>query len=131
LANGTTKRKERRLSDTPSESRYELGPDGEPRYRPAYGQADPPYGYAVVPIPALAPAAQTSGLAIASLVLGILWLWWIGSALALVFGYVAKSQIDHSHGRLGGRGLAIAGIVLGYVGMGTFLLVVVLGASVI
>ena len=33
-------------------------------------------------------------MAIASMVLGILWIVWIGSILALVFGYVAKSQID-------------------------------------
>jgi hypothetical protein len=119
------------VSDTESSARYELGPDGEPRYRPAFEQPDPPYGYAVVPIPPMAAAAQTSGLAIASLVLGILWIWWVGSALALVFGYVAKNQIEHSHGRLGGRGLAIAGIVLGYVGLGTFALFVILGASII
>ena len=31
-------------------------------------------------------AATTSGLAVASLVLGIVWLWWLGSILALVFG---------------------------------------------
>ena len=28
------------------------------------------------------------------MVLGILWIYWIGSILALVFGYVAKGQID-------------------------------------
>ena len=38
----------------------------------------------------------TNGLAIASLVLGILWIWWIGSLLALVFGFIAKRQIDNS-----------------------------------
>ena len=29
---------------------------------------------------------RTNGLAIASMVLGILWIYWIGSILALVFG---------------------------------------------
>jgi hypothetical protein len=38
----------------------------------------------------------TNGLAIASLVLGILWLGGLGSILALVFGYIAKKQIDDS-----------------------------------
>lgn len=60
---------------------------------------------------------KTNGLAVASLVLGIVWLYWIGSILALVFGYRAKNQIDRSGGREGGRGLAVAGIVLGWVGM--------------
>jgi hypothetical protein len=60
---------------------------------------------------------RTNGMAIASLVLGILWLYWIGSILALIFGYVAKSEIDRSGGRETGRGLAIAGIVLGWIGV--------------
>lgn len=62
----------------------------------------------------------TNGYAIASLVLGILWLWWMGSILALAFGYSARRQIAASKGREGGDGLAIAGIVLGWVGVGTF-----------
>ncbi len=61
--------------------------------------------------------AKTNGLAIASLVLGIVWLYWVGSVLALIFGHVAKRQIDRSGGAEGGRGLAIAGIVLGWVGI--------------
>ena len=61
--------------------------------------------------------AGTSGLAVASMVLGILWLWWIGSVLAVIFGHVALGQISHSNGRLGGRGMAIAGLVLGYIGL--------------
>lgn len=76
-----------------------------------WGAVPPPgYGYAT--------ASRTNGLAIASLVLGILWLGGVGSILALVFGYIAKSQIDASGGTEGGRSLAVAGIVLGYVGLG-------------
>jgi hypothetical protein len=59
---------------------------------------------------------QTNGLAVASLVLGILWVFWIGSILALIFGYVARKQIMERN--QGGAGLAIAGIVLGWVGIG-------------
>jgi hypothetical protein len=66
--------------------------------------------------------SRTNGLAIASLVLGIMWLWWLGSVLALIFGYSAKNQIDRSGGRESGRGMAIAGIVLGWVGVATFVL---------
>lgn len=69
---------------------------------------------------------ETNGLAIASLVLGIVWLFGIGSILALVFGYIGKSQIDRSGGRESGRGLAIAGIVLGWVGVGLLLLAITL-----
>jgi len=54
--------------------------------------------------------AGTNGFAIASMIFGILGGW----VLALVFGLIALSQI----GRTGesGRGMAIAGIVLGCVG---------------
>ncbi len=61
------------------------------------------------------------------MVLGIVWVWWIGSILALVFGYVAKGQIDGSQGTQTGRGMAIAGIVLGWVGVVIFLSFVALG----
>jgi Tfp pilus assembly protein PilF len=58
---------------------------------------------------------STNGLAIASLVFGILW---FSGALALVFGYIARKQIDRSHGAQKGQGLATAGIVLGWVWVG-------------
>lgn len=67
----------------------------------------------------------TSGMAIASLVMGLLWVYWIGSILALVFGYVARNQIGREPERLTGRGMATAGIVLGWVEIG-FLFVIVL-----
>jgi hypothetical protein len=63
-------------------------------------------------------------MAVASLVLGILWLCTVGSVLALVFGYLALRQIDER--REGGRGLAVAGIVLGWIGVGFFVLWVLL-----
>jgi prepilin-type processing-associated H-X9-DG protein len=55
------------------------------------------------------PGAPTSGMAITSLVLGI-----VGctALVGLVLGIIALVRIDKSQGRLGGRGLAIAGIVV-------------------
>jgi hypothetical protein len=61
---------------------------------------------------------RTSGLAVASLVLGILCLCGVGSLLATIFGAVALGQIAHSNGRLTGKGMAIAGLVLGILGLG-------------
>jgi Domain of unknown function (DUF4190) len=82
----------------------------------------PPPGYYAQPV-----QRQTmNGLAIASMVLGIIWVYWIGSILALVFGYIAKKQIDESNGTQNGRGMAIAGIVLGWVGIGTLVLIIVI-----
>ena len=62
----------------------------------------------------------TNGMAIASLILGIvgLLLGWlllfIPNILAIVFGHIASSQIKHSHGSQTGQGLAIGGLVMGY-----------------
>ena len=72
---------------------------------------------------------KTSGLAVASLVLGILWLYWVGSVLAVVFGYMAKQQIDQSHGAQTGRGMAIAGIVLGWIGLGLLVIAIIAVAA--
>lgn len=77
--------------------------------------------------PTTAPVGyqRTSGLAVASLVLGILWLGWTGSILAVIFGHVAHRDIKRSGGTVGGQGLATAGLVLGYIGVATLTLLVV------
>jgi hypothetical protein len=72
----------------------------------------------------VASQPRTNGMAVASMVLGILWIWGIGAILALVFGYLAKSQIDQSGGTQAGRGMAVAGIVLGWIGIAGLLLVI-------
>ncbi len=65
----------------------------------------------------LAPAKRTSGLAVVSLLLGVLWLAGIGSVLALIFGYRARREIKNSGGSLTGSALAMAGIILGWIGI--------------
>jgi hypothetical protein len=70
------------------------------------------------------PVATTNGLAVASLIAGFFWLGWLGSFLAVIFGHVALNQIKASGGREQGTGLAISGLVLGYMGVATLLLVV-------
>jgi peptidyl-prolyl cis-trans isomerase D len=69
---------------------------------------------------------KTSGKAIASLILGLLVLPPLGSTLAVVFGHLAYSEIKRSTGRLKGRGMAIAGLVIGYLGIAAFLIVLIL-----
>jgi hypothetical protein len=63
------------------------------------------------------------------MVLGILWVGGLGAILALIFGYVSKRRIDESGGRQTGRGMAIAGIVLGWVGVAGLILTIVIVAS--
>jgi hypothetical protein len=83
-----------------------------------------PYGAPGYAHPA-SVSRPTNGMAIASMVLGILWIYWIGSILALVFGYVALSQIKTRNER--GRGMAIAGVVLGWIAVGLGLLIFTVG----
>jgi hypothetical protein len=123
----------------PGDERNGIGPPPPPPpawYPPGqpYGQVPPqPYGQ-VPPQPGYyygPPVRQaTNGLAIASMVLGIIWLYWLGSILALIFGFIAKKQIDESRGMQRGRGMAIAGIVLGWVGVGTLTLAILFSVLV-
>lgn len=66
----------------------------------------------------------TSGMAIASLVMGLLWMYWIGSILALCLGYAARREIRNNGGRIEGQGMATAGIVLGWIGIGMLALTI-------
>ena len=72
----------------------------------------------------VSPRGPTSGLGIASMVLGIIWLYWIGSILAVIFGHVALSRIRKDPS-IQGRGMAIAGLVLGWIGVGVLLIVLI------
>jgi Domain of unknown function (DUF4190) len=69
------------------------------------------------PPPGQLAAVPTNGLAIASVLLAVLWFAGIGAVLALVFGYWARRQINNSAGRQAGSGLATVGIILGWIGV--------------
>lgn len=75
------------------------------------------------------PNSGANGMAIASMVLGIIWIYWIGSILALVFGYIAKKQLAEPGNTQTGEGMATAGIVLGYIGVGILTLVILAGLA--
>ena len=79
------------------------------------------------PPAALPPApAKTSGLAIASLALSVasLVLWPLGFIPGIICGHIAKAKIAKNPS-LGGRGLALAGVIVGYVFAGLFLLSII------
>jgi hypothetical protein len=61
-------------------------------------------------------------MAVGALVCGILGIF----ALAMIFGYIGRRQIDESRGYYGGRGMATAGIVLGWIGLVLIVLWIVL-----
>src|SRR5262245_9237603 len=61
---------------------------------------------------------QNSGKAIASLICGVVFFFWPLSAVAaVILGHLALSDIKRSAGRLAGRGMAIGGLVTGYIGI--------------
>lgn len=109
----------------------ELEPDQpapSPDVLPAVPAPPPP---PAPPRPASPPAVQTSGMAIASLVMGIAgWtlLPLLGSILAIVFGYAARNEIRQRPGELSGDGLALTGLVLGWLMVGISVLALCLGA---
>jgi hypothetical protein len=73
------------------------------------------------------PMVQTTnGSAIASLVLSVLGLFGIGSLLGIIFGHRARREIRQSGGYQGGDGLALAGIIIGYVTLALFVLAIAL-----
>ncbi|EDY17101.1 hypothetical protein CfE428DRAFT_5446 [Chthoniobacter flavus Ellin428] len=75
---------------------------------------------------------QTSGAAIASLVIGLLSFLLcpiIGSIAAVICGHIARGDIRKSGGRLSGDGMAIAGLVLGYSGFAFIGLAILAGMA--
>ena len=87
---------------------------------PGWTQPGMPNPYAFRP--------PTDGKAIASMVfgiLGILCFWGVFGVPAVILGHLAKSSIDRSTGRLKGEGMAMAGLIMGYlsVGLGALFLI--------
>lgn len=69
------------------------------------------------------PARKPNGLAIASLVAAVFWMWWLGSLAAVIMGHVALRQIERSGGTQSGRPVALTGLALGYIGLAALLFV--------
>jgi len=62
-------------------------------------------------------AAVTSGKAIGSLICGLLAFFPPTAIAAVVLGHLAISEIRKSAGRIRGEGMAVAGLVFGYMGL--------------
>jgi Domain of unknown function (DUF4190) len=87
-------------------------------YPPGYPYS--PYGYQAIP--------TTNGWAVASFVCSFFfWLVGAGSVLAIIFGFMARRQVGESNGAQKGKDLALAGIILGFIGVLFWALAIALG----
>jgi Domain of unknown function (DUF4190)/Domain of unknown function (DUF1707) len=75
------------------------------------------------------PARRVNELAIASLVVSILWLGFLGSIAAIVLGHIALGQIARSRGAQTGRPVALVGIAFGWFGIAALVLILGLAAG--
>ena len=118
------------LSRFPGVQQVQAGPPPIPGQQ-AYAPPVSYVGGAVTP--------TTSGMAIASMVLGILAL--VGffmhvfalvlAILAIIFGHISRGTIAKSGGRIKGAGMALAGLITGYIAaVIVTILLIVLGALV-
>ena len=94
---------------------------------PTYSRVSDPMSYQP------SSRSTTSSLAIVSLVFGILsWcvLPFIGAIVAVVCGHLARSEIARSaDGPMEGDGMAVAGLVLGYLHLLLWLLLIMIGIA--
>jgi len=85
------------------------------------------------PFPTTSTQPRNCGLAIWSLVLGILSLtcfWLIAAIPAVICGHVAYSRIRRSAGALSGEGLALGGLITGYIGIAMSIFLIPLMAAI-
>ena len=69
------------------------------------------------------PTAGMSKWAVASLVLSIFGLCYgVTAILGVIFGHIALSEIKRSNNFIQGRGVALAGLILGYLVIGGFVI---------
>ena len=62
--------------------------------------------------PHQAPARENSGLAIGSLVASLIPFLLLGQITGLILGIIALRKIKQSQGTVGGKGFAIAGVII-------------------
>jgi type IV pilus assembly protein PilA len=73
---------------------------------------------------------ETSGKAIASLILGFFFILFPAAILAVVLGHMSYSDIKRSAGRLTGKGMALAGLIMGYFGVALIPLLIIAAIAI-
>ena len=99
------------LNVPPAQAQYSPQQAYPPQAQPYPGQFQP----------------QTDGKATASLILGILSILCFGlftGLPAIILGHISRGNIEQSRGRLTGAGMALAGLILGYVSIVSTILII-------
>jgi hypothetical protein len=100
-------------------------PEGYGPPPPGYGPPPGYQGYQGYGYPPVQRMPGTNGFAIASLVCSLAgFAWGVTAILGVVFGHLARGQIRQTG--QGGDGLALAGLIIGYVFIGLFAFVILL-----
>jgi uncharacterized protein DUF4190 len=110
----------------PPSSPEQLGYPAQPGYPGQPGWTPPP-GYPPYPAYVYAPAQPTNGMAIASMVTSIAAFVICGGLFGIVgaiLGHVARKQCRERGEQ--GEGMALAGIIVGWIGFGIGLLIITL-----
>ncbi|MEO7000782.1 MAG: DUF4190 domain-containing protein [Ktedonobacterales bacterium] len=95
----------------------QLPPQQQYGQQPVYSQ--PLYAQPMVMPMVMRPMTATNGMATASLICSLIGLFTadflvIPGVLAVIFGHIALGQIKKSNGQQTGQGMAIAGLIIGY-----------------
>ena len=102
----------RQQSNEPYQSVYQHQQYNEYGFPTSQGQMQQPQQVILV-------KAETSGMAVGSMVIGILGLLGLHMCgaflIGIPLGHLALNKIKYSNGRIGGRGMAIAGLVMNYI----------------
>src|SRR5689334_21604277 len=99
------------LNAPPSQTQYPPQQAYPPQAQPNPGQYQP----------------QTDGKATASLILGILSMLCFGLLTglpAIILGHISRGNIEQSRGRLTGAGMALTGLILGYVSIVSTIMII-------
>lgn len=109
-------------------------PASAPAAAPAPGRVAPAQWQAAPPARPYLGQQETDGKAVGSLVLGILAMFPFGLLTgipAIILGHLSRKSIRESLGRLRGEGMALAGLIMGYISIASIPVILIIAAIAI
>ena len=74
--------------------------------------------------------SRTSGKAIASLICGIFFFVLPAAIVAIILGHLSYAEIGRSLGKIRGKGMALAGLILGYLGISVIPIMIIAAIAI-